>query len=133
MRKLKETVPMGKAKRPSAGNIMPPSVMPKFRVSRLVIRAQSVFIRAKDEQDALNRVSMGYAEFRHWKAHGEDGNQIGDMVAQRVIAHRKSDSSEQTTLAAPVARPHNPTESFSPHTRASEAPDQPDTEGGAHD
>lgn len=89
------------------GNILPIKpvvILPKYRVVRTVIRAEKVTVRAASVEDALRKVDA-FGGFKHWPAHGSDGEQVGEWTVERVLATRKRADVEETTLGKPAVRP----------------------------
>lgn len=101
----------------------PVVILPKYRVVRTVIRAEKVTVRAESVEDALRKVDA-FGGFKHWPAHGSDGEQVGEWTVERVLASRKRSDVEETTLG----KPHTT------FTRADpDASHLPESEGGNHD
>jgi hypothetical protein len=74
----------------------------KFRVVRLVLRAERQVIAARDEKAALEQ-AMAAARWRPFPAHGAHGEPYGEVTVERVVFERKSHGVRHTRLAkAPV-------------------------------
>lgn len=67
----------------------PVDKMPRFRVVRLVIRAERQIIAAKNENHAL-QLAIEYARWRPFIAHGSHGDPCGDVTVERIVFERKA-------------------------------------------